>query len=128
MLWTRKKQWITMGNNSLNTQDRVIVLVHCTSSYCAWPLYEMCFEFKPVCFKLCSVQGKVSKGNNSLSNWSYGSCALHFLLMCLTTVWSCIEFQPVVFKLCSRQGKVTKGNNSIISQDWVMVLVHWTSS
>jgi hypothetical protein len=25
----------TKGNNSINTEDRVIVLVHCTSSYCA---------------------------------------------------------------------------------------------
>jgi hypothetical protein len=61
-----------------------------------------------------------------LSKWSYGSCAVHFLLMSLTTVWSCIEFQPVVFKLCSGQGKVTKGNNSVISQDGVVVLVHCT--
>jgi hypothetical protein len=32
---------VTKGNNSIITVDRVMVLVHCTSSYYAWPLYEV---------------------------------------------------------------------------------------
>ena len=31
----------TKGNNSVITIDRVMVLVHCTSSYCGWQLYEI---------------------------------------------------------------------------------------
>jgi hypothetical protein len=31
----------TKGNNSINTEDGIIVIVHCTSSHCAWPLYEV---------------------------------------------------------------------------------------
>jgi hypothetical protein len=38
MLWTRKSN---KGNNSVISQDGVLVLVHCTSSQCAWPLYEV---------------------------------------------------------------------------------------
>jgi hypothetical protein len=33
----------TKGNNSIISLDRVIVLVHCTSSYCAWSLYQVFF-------------------------------------------------------------------------------------
>jgi hypothetical protein len=32
---------VTKGNYSVSTLDRVMVLVHCTSSYCAWPYYEV---------------------------------------------------------------------------------------
>jgi hypothetical protein len=32
---------VTKGNNSINTEDGVIVLVRCTSSYFDWPLYEV---------------------------------------------------------------------------------------
>jgi hypothetical protein len=42
MLWTKKSNGkVTKGNNSIITLNRVMVLVHCTSSYCAWPLYEV---------------------------------------------------------------------------------------
>ena len=32
-------------------------------------------------------------------DWSYGSCALHFLSLCLTIVWNCFEIQSVLYKL-----------------------------
>jgi hypothetical protein len=58
---------VIKGNNSVISQDGVMVLVHCTSPYCGWPLYELtCFEFQPVVFKLCSGQGKVTKGSNTV--------------------------------------------------------------
>jgi hypothetical protein len=42
ILWTRKKQWKSnKGNNSIIILDRVMVLVHCTWSYCARLLSEV---------------------------------------------------------------------------------------
>ena len=32
---------VTKGNYSVISQDRVMVLVHCTSSHCVWQLYEV---------------------------------------------------------------------------------------
>jgi hypothetical protein len=90
---------------------------------------KLFFEFQLVVLKLCSGQkesnGNVTKGSNSIttSGQSYGYCALHFLLLCLTIVWSCFEFQPVLFKLCCGHGIVSKGNNSVICQNYVIVFV-----
>ena len=88
------------------------------------------FWIRTRAFKVMLRTRKDIKGQKlcNLSKWSYDSCVLHFLLLCLTIVWNCIELQPVVFKLCSRQGKETKGNNYVISQDGVMVLEYCTSS
>jgi hypothetical protein len=32
---------VMKGNNSVISQDEVIVLVHCTFSQCAWPLHKV---------------------------------------------------------------------------------------
>jgi hypothetical protein len=37
---------VLKGNNSEITLERVMVLVHCTSPYCAWPLYEVVLNSK----------------------------------------------------------------------------------
>jgi hypothetical protein len=39
-LWTGQGK-VTKGNNSTNTEDGVEVIVHCTSSNCAWLLYKL---------------------------------------------------------------------------------------
>ena len=39
--YTPDKEKNTKGNNSVITLDRVTVLVHCTPTYCGWPLYEI---------------------------------------------------------------------------------------
>jgi hypothetical protein len=49
--------------HSIITLERVMVLLHCTSTYCAWPFTVLsCFEFQPLVFKLFFGQGKSIKG------------------------------------------------------------------
>jgi hypothetical protein len=57
---------VTKGNNSLITLDRVMVLQHCTLNPLIVLDHWSCFELQLVVFKLCSLQGKVTKGKNSV--------------------------------------------------------------
>jgi hypothetical protein len=51
----------TMGKT--NTDDRVMVIIHCTSSHCALPLYEVVLNSNNQ-FSSYALDKKVTKGNN----------------------------------------------------------------
>jgi hypothetical protein len=90
---------VTKGNN-------YVITLHCSSSYCAWPLYEVVLNSNHYFSSYPPDNWKYQKAITlDYSKWSYGSSALHFLSMCLNIEWSCIEFQLVVFKLFSEQEK-----------------------
>jgi hypothetical protein len=41
LVCNKSRKTRTKGNNSKYTEDGVMVIVHCTSSHCAWRLYEV---------------------------------------------------------------------------------------
>ena len=74
---------IRKGNNSINTDDRVMVLAFCTSPYNSLSLYQVSFIYLQY-FQRHALDkltiAKIRKGNNSvITSDSYGSCTLHFL-------------------------------------------------
>jgi hypothetical protein len=102
--------WLTIDEVLLNyfvkSPKRVTLLEHCISSHCAWPLNEVSLNSK---HKFLSYEPDKEWCQRAITllfvKWCYCFSALHFLLLCLTIVWSCFELQPVVFKLWSGQKK-----------------------
>jgi hypothetical protein len=109
---------VTKGNNSVISLETIMVLIHCTSSYCAWPLNSNQY--------FSSYASDKEKGNDSLISQDgvMFFCALH----CMKLYWIPKSGVQVMLWTRKNNGKVTKGNNYVITLDRVMLFVHCTYS
>ena len=81
---------IRKGNNSINIDDRVMVLAFCTFPHSPLSLYEVSFRYAPDKLPIA----KIKKGNNSVITCDGVTV---FALCTLSDGYQCIKFHLIPF-------------------------------